>query len=142
MVGGTAWFQINGGGVDDIALVLAGYALLMAMVQVRLLPLFRTVPFGPAWWAFSFSYAATATYGIRWLEAGSSAHQQVWIDAALIVTTALIIALTARTAVAIARGRFFPPPPAAIPSAPARSDTSTRDAGRSHPPQHSRRPVG
>jgi len=62
-----AWFRVNGGDVDPIALGLAGYALLMAIVQIRLIPLHRTVPFGPGWWAFSFPYAATAAFLLQWL---------------------------------------------------------------------------
>ena len=47
VVAGLAWFRINGGRVDAVALGPAGYALLMAMVQVRLVPLYRPLPFGP-----------------------------------------------------------------------------------------------
>jgi tellurite resistance protein len=117
VVGGSAWFQINGGRVDEVALLVAGYALLMAMVQLRLIPLFRTVPFGPAWWAFSFSYAATAGYGIRWLEAAGPTPPRVCVDVMLVITTALGLLLAARTAVAIARHRFFTPGPATVEAA-------------------------
>lgn len=133
VVGGGAWFQINGGRVDDIALFLAGYALLMAMVQLRLIPLFRTVPFGPAWWAFSFSYAATAAYAIRWLTAEGVGQQRLWTDIILVVTTAPALLLAARTAVAIARGQFFPPQPATAPAARSASTptSSATPTGRS-----------
>ena len=49
VVAGTAWFQLNGGQIDTVALVLSGYAVLMVMVQLRLVPMFRTAPFGPGW---------------------------------------------------------------------------------------------
>ena len=74
VVAGAAWFEINGGRVDGLALGLAGYALLMAMVQIRLVTVFRTAPFGPGWWAFSFSYAAVFLDALRWLSAEDVAH--------------------------------------------------------------------
>ena len=67
VVGGTAWFQINGNHLDQVALALAGYALLMVMVQLRVIPLYLRSPFGPGSWAFSFPYSAACTVGIRWL---------------------------------------------------------------------------
>jgi len=48
LVAGNAWFAIDGGRVDRIALALAGYALLMAIVQLGLVPLYRTVLFLPS----------------------------------------------------------------------------------------------
>ena len=73
-VAGVAWFAINGDQADGLALALAGYAVLMAMVQLRLVPLFRTAPFGPAWWAFSFCYAAVFLDAIHWLSAEDVSH--------------------------------------------------------------------
>ena len=66
---GNAWFAINGVRVDDLALGLAGYAVLMVIVQLGLIPAYRTVPFGPGWWSFSFPYAATVGNAILWLAA-------------------------------------------------------------------------
>ncbi|HEX8767950.1 MAG TPA: hypothetical protein VF714_06240 [Jatrophihabitans sp.] len=54
MVAGSAWFAINGAQPGALALGLAGYAVLMALVQLRLIPVSRRVPFGPGWWSFSF----------------------------------------------------------------------------------------
>ena len=42
-VGGATSRRLSTVGVVTIALGLAGYALLMAMVQIRLIPLYRTV---------------------------------------------------------------------------------------------------
>lgn len=68
-IAGLAWFSMNAGHVDPVALGIAGYALLMVMVQLRLVPLYRTVPFGPSWWTLSFPYAAVVAYAIRWMAA-------------------------------------------------------------------------
>jgi tellurite resistance protein len=39
----------------------------MAQVQVRLVPVYRRLSFSPGFWAFTFSYAATATDALVWL---------------------------------------------------------------------------
>jgi hypothetical protein len=69
MVAGNAWFAINGGRVDTPAAILGGPALLMLLVQVRLIPMYRRATFGPGFWAFSFPFAAAVTYGVDWLAA-------------------------------------------------------------------------
>jgi tellurite resistance protein len=50
-----------------MACVLGGYAVLMAVAQVRLIPVYRRVSFRPGAWTFAFSYAAAAGYTLEWL---------------------------------------------------------------------------
>lgn len=108
VVAGIAWFRINGGEVDPIALGLAGYALLMGMVQLRVIPLYRTVPFGPGWWAFSFPYAATVAYALQWSSAGHMSAAQVWSWVLLALVTAGAAALAGATVMALVADRFLP----------------------------------
>jgi tellurite resistance protein len=116
VVAGAAWFAINGGRVDAVAAGLAGYAGLMVLVQVRLVALYRTVPFGPAWWAFTFSYAAVGVDGIGWLAHEHAIGGRTWSLVIAAVTTLAIGALLVRTAHSLARGRFLPPAPAPAPA--------------------------
>ena len=109
-VAGTAWFAINGGRIDTLALCLAGYAALMIIVQLRLAPAYRAVPFGPSWWAFSFSYAAVFVYGLHWLDAASGAGADICADALLATVTVGIAVLVVRTLSALARRTFLPSP--------------------------------
>jgi tellurite resistance protein len=108
VVAGTSWFMINGGQVDGLALGLAGYSTLMVLVQLRLVEVYRTVPFGPGWWSFSFSYAAVFVNAIFWLSAENVPHRTAWTDVLLAVVTMAIAALAVRTGVALARGTFLP----------------------------------
>jgi tellurite resistance protein len=108
VVAGSAWFTINGGRVDAVALGVSGYGMLMALVQVRLVPLYAKTPFAPSWWAFSFSYAAAFALGIRWLAAEATPHRDFWTDVLLAIVTLALAALAARTAVGVSRGTFFP----------------------------------
>lgn len=112
VVAGTAWFELNGGQVDTVALVVSGYAALMVAVQLRLVPMFRTAPFGPGWWAFSFSYAAVFIDAIHWLDAEDAPNGQVWTYLLLAGVTLAVLALVGRTANALRRGTFLPAPPA------------------------------
>jgi tellurite resistance protein len=114
VVAGAAWFEINGGRIDTVALALAGYALLMALVQLRLIPLYRSVPFGPSWWAFSFSYAAVFVDAIHWLSAEHSEHGRVWAYVLTAIVSAAIFMLAVRTILALKRGTFLPAAPAPV----------------------------
>jgi len=108
VIAGIAWFELNGGQVDLISFILAGYAFLMVVVQVRLVPLYRRIPFGPAWWAFSFPYAAAAGYALRWLGAEHVAGLAAWTWLLLIITTGAAAVLVIRSAAALVGRRFLP----------------------------------
>jgi tellurite resistance protein len=107
-VAGSAWFAINGGRPDVVAFGLAGYTVLMVLVQLRLVPVYRTAPFGPAWWSFAFSYAAAVLLGIRWLAADHVTGQRPLTWLLLAVVTVGTGVLAVRTAVHLSRGTFLP----------------------------------
>ncbi|WP_311736742.1 SLAC1 family transporter [Kineococcus radiotolerans] len=107
VVASNAWFALNGGRSDVVVILLAGYGVFMTLVQVRLIPLYLRSTFGPGFWSFSFSYAALATTAITWLHLTSPTGKNGW---AIIVVAALTLgyaALIARTAIAVARGKYF-----------------------------------
>jgi tellurite resistance protein len=126
VVAGNAWFAINGGRVDILAGVLAGFSVLMLLVQLRLIPLYRRAPFGPGFWSFSFLAAATVTCGVHWLAAehvsGGTALGYVLVG----VLTAGFALLTAQTVIALGNGTFLPRVAAAgqAGAAPAKSESS------------------
>jgi tellurite resistance protein len=108
VVAANSWFAINGGRVDLPAAILAGFSVLMLLVQLRLIPLYRRAPFGPGYWAFSFPAAAAAALGVRWLAAehvrGGTALGYVLVG----VLTAGFALLTARTVSGLMNGTFLP----------------------------------
>jgi tellurite resistance protein len=119
VVAGNAWFLINGGHVDAIAAGLAGYAVLMVLVQLRLIPVYRRVPFGPGWWAFSFSYAAAFTLAVNWLAAERVPGRGAWTAALLVVLSLGMVALSVPTVRRLAQRTYMPvvgttPPLAAV----------------------------
>jgi tellurite resistance protein len=87
-VAGTAYLALDGGRADPIALGVTGFCLLMVLAQVRLLPIYRQVPFFPGFWAFAFPWAAVAGLAIRWIAIEHPAGQRTY---ATIVTSAITI---------------------------------------------------
>ncbi len=107
VVAGTAWFAMNGNRADLTAELLAGYAVLMVVVQLRLVPLYVRLPFVAGVWAYGFTGAATATVAIRWLVAGHVAAQRPLTYALLALVSLGVAGLALRTAVGLRRGTFL-----------------------------------
>ncbi|MFF3890311.1 TDT family transporter [Streptomyces sp. NPDC001914] len=107
VVAGNVWFAMNGGRVDFVASALAGYAILMALVQVSLVPTYRTAPFGPPYWAFGFTYAAAVTDLIHWLSIENVDGRREVTYALLAAATVSYAALCLYTFIKITRGAFF-----------------------------------
>jgi tellurite resistance protein len=129
VVAGNTWFLLNGGRIDAVAAGLAGYAALMALVQLRLIPVYRQVPFGPGWWAYSFSYAAAFALAVNWLGAGQVPGRTALITALLGVLTLAVAALGVRTVQRIAGGAYMPPVAGSSPR-PAVDDLAKSSAAR------------
>jgi tellurite resistance protein len=118
-VAGSAYFALHGPTPDVFAYGLAGYAVLMVLVQVRLLPLYARLRFTPAFWAFAFSWTAVALLAQLWLRSERPAGEVVYAALAAGAVSLLTAAIAARSLLAIARGEFLPQPSAAPTSVPA-----------------------
>jgi tellurite resistance protein len=109
-VAGNAYFLIHHGSPDLLLLSLSGYAALMTVAQIRLLPLYRKLSFTPGFWSFTFPPANMALFALRWLglehPAGGSAYAWIIVTA----LTVLVGSIAARTILTAARGRLFPSP--------------------------------
>jgi tellurite resistance protein len=108
-VAGIGYFALTGGRIDLPAQVLAGYLVLMIVVQIRLLPQFLALRFGPGFWAFTFSWAAAATDALEWITLRKPAGATVCAVVILAVITAFVGYVAARTVLVIARGQLLPP---------------------------------
>jgi tellurite resistance protein len=107
-VAGNAYILIHPGSPDLLLRGLSGYAILMIVAQIRLLPLYRTLSFTPAFWSFAFPPANMALFGLRWLELEHPAGGGVYAWALVAGITVLVGAIAARTIVAVAHGQLFP----------------------------------
>jgi tellurite resistance protein len=108
-VAGSAYFLLHPGRPDLLAYGIAGYAVMMVIAQVRLLPLYRAAGFTAGFWSFTFPWAAMATLALRWLALEHPPGQRLYAWVVIALTTILVIAIAARTVVEIAPGHSLYP---------------------------------
>ncbi|GCE28781.1 dicarboxylate transporter/tellurite-resistance protein TehA [Dictyobacter alpinus] len=108
VIAGNAYFTLTGNRVDPVAYILAGYTVLMALVQLRLLTLYLKLPFSPGLWSFTFSYAATAAYALRWLHLQHFAGATLLGYIVLAAITLFIGGILLRSLIALGQGTFLP----------------------------------
>ena len=96
------------------ACALGGYVVLMAVAQVRLIPIYRRLPFTPGYWAFTFAYAAVVTDALGWLAITKPPAATGYAIALITLPTVLVSWIACRTVVLARRGQLLPAePPAA-----------------------------
>jgi tellurite resistance protein len=108
VVAGNAYFALTGGRVDMGAYLLAGYAVLMVLVQLRLAPIYLMAPFAPSFWTFTFSYAAVTANALRWIDIKQISGGMMLGYLLLAAITALIGGIAIRSVIALRHGRFLP----------------------------------
>lgn len=108
VVAGSAWFVINDSVPDTVQLALAGFALLMVGVQFRLITVYRRLPFSASFWAFTFSYCAVASYGVRWAHTAPDTWATVASWMLVAAATALVAAIAVRSVISLRQGTFLP----------------------------------
>ena len=112
-VAGLAYFAVAGRTVSFVACVLGGYAVLMALVQVRLVAVYRRLSVTPGSWAFTFAYAAAAADALVWLAITKPPGAPGSAIAVITLITAFASWIAFRTVVLAVRGQLFPAwPPA------------------------------
>jgi tellurite resistance protein len=109
-VAGNAYAALTGGRIDAVAYMLAGYTMLMVLVQVRLLPLYRALPFAPSFWGFTFSFASVAIDAMRWVQVEQPDGAALLEYAVLAATTLFIGDIALRSLVALNLGHVLPLP--------------------------------
>ncbi|GAA4244835.1 SLAC1 family transporter [Dactylosporangium darangshiense] len=105
---GLAYLAITHGKVDAVAFGLAGYTLLAALIQLRLVGVYRHLHFTSGFWAFAFPYAAVATFTLHWVVYAHPPGYRIWAWVVILAITAFVAALAAETTAALARHRFLP----------------------------------
>jgi tellurite resistance protein len=96
-VAGSAYFAVAGQTVNFVACALGGYAVLMALVQLRLIPIYYRLPFTPGAWSFTFAYAAAAADALGWLTIKKPPGTTGYAVAIIALLTAFIAWIAVRT---------------------------------------------
>jgi tellurite resistance protein len=112
-VAGSAYFLLHGSVPTAFAYALAGYTVLMVLVQLRLLPLYVRLKFNPGFWSFTFSWSAVAAIALRWLAVEAPGGQTLYASLVAGAISLLVAAVAARSLLAGARGELLPPSAAA-----------------------------
>ena len=107
-VAGSAYFAVAGPAVNLVACALGGYAVLMALIQVRLIPVYRRLSFTPGAWSFVFAYAAAAAYALLWLTTTRPPGAAGYAITVIVLLTAFVTWIAFRTVVLAVRGQIFP----------------------------------
>ncbi len=107
-VAGSAYFAVAGQSVSLMASVLGGYVVLMAVAQVRLIPVYCRLSFAPGVWSFTFSYAAAAAYALVWLMIKKPPAATGYAIAVIALLTVFVSWIAFRTVVLAVRGQLFP----------------------------------
>ncbi len=102
-VGGSAYFLLHPGPPDMFAYIIAAYAVMMVIAQLRLLPLYRALPFESEFWTFTFPCTATGTLALRWLALEHPDGQRVYAWIVITLASILVIAIAACTVVELAQ---------------------------------------
>ena len=104
----VAYLAVTDGPPDRLAQILFGYALLHALVMVRLVPWLRQQPFSPAAWAYTFGVSALPLAALRLTERGLEGPNAS-LAVPLFAAANLIIGWIAlRTLGLLLRGKLLP----------------------------------
>ena len=106
-VAGLAYFALGGQGSSLGACMLGGYAVLMALVQLRFIPLYAKLSFSPGFWAFTFSYAAAATDALEWISQRKPAGAIAYAIVIIAAITLFIGIIAFRTTILLLRGQLL-----------------------------------
>jgi len=107
-VAGVAYFALTGGAINFAARVLGGFCVLMALAQLRFVPLYARLRFSPGFWAFTFSYAAVTTDALLWITVARPPGATGYAIAIVALITIFIAAIGARTVLAAVHGQLLP----------------------------------
>jgi tellurite resistance protein len=128
-VGAVAYLNISGGQADIFAQALLGYALLQALILLRLTPWIFAQPFAPSYWAFSFGLAALPTAVVRIAEQGADRPMLILAPALFLLANVAIGVLAIGTIVLLLRGKLLPAAPS-VQAVATPPPTSVSGAGR------------
>ncbi len=110
-VASVTYLTMTDGQPDRLSQMLLGYALLQALVMLRLWRWLGEQPFAPATWAYTFGIAALAISTTTFVERGGTGILAMIAPAIFVFANGFIGVVLARTALLAFQGRLFPAPP-------------------------------
>jgi tellurite resistance protein len=122
-VGAVCYLSVSGGHSDLFAHMLIGYALLQALLLVRMGRWIAEQPFAPSYWAFTFGATALAGATIRLSTDSQGGALAVLAPVLFGLANLIVIGIAAGTIWLLLVGKLLPPAPAqaSAPATPART---------------------
>ena len=105
---GNAYFLLTNGSINLLTYMFAGYAVLMILVQLRLVPVYSKLAFAPGFWAFAFPYTAVTVYVLRWINVEHPSGSILLGSVVLAAVSLLIGGIALRSLIALWQGKFLP----------------------------------
>jgi tellurite resistance protein len=106
-VGTAAYLSATIGQPDTLAHAMFGYAVLQALVLLRLTPWLLRQKFGVSYWAFTFGATALATDAIRLVERGDGSPLLFLAPTIFIVVNVTVLIIAVATIFQLAHGSLF-----------------------------------
>jgi tellurite resistance protein len=100
--------NVGTGGPDIFVHALIGYAILQALVLVRLFPWLREAGLTAAWWSFSFGAAALPTAAMKLIAQGDTGAVETLAPYLFAAGNLVIAAIVMLTMMLIAKGWLLP----------------------------------
>lgn len=107
-VGAICYLAVGSGVPDLVAHAMIGYALLQAILLLRLWPWIAEQPFGAAYWAFTFGATALAGAAIKLAAHGDAGAMSVLAPILFVGANLLVIAIAVGTIGLLVRRRLLP----------------------------------
>jgi tellurite resistance protein len=107
-VAGLAYFSMTGDRRDIVSYGFAGYTVLMALVQVRMLPTFLRLRFGAGFWAFTFAWSAAVAYALAWIALEKVSGARVYATLLVAAMTLAVVVIAVKTLVLLRDGKLLP----------------------------------
>ena len=110
-VGCVAYLSVTTGVPDALAHAMLGYAMVQALLLLRLTPWIFRQPFSPSFWGVTFGTTALATAAVRMVGRGDVGAVQTIAPALFLLANAVVGIIAARTAYLLIRGKIIPSAP-------------------------------
>ena len=107
---GRAYFGLTDYRIDIISAVFAAYTVWLLLLQIRFIPLYRTVKFSLGYWSLPFPLATVSTYCIQWLDQVNPPGNLLFELSVLRVITLLTGAIAYRSLIFFDRGQVIKVP--------------------------------
>lgn len=108
-VAALAYAAISSGPPDWFAHALVGYALVQALIVLRLLPWILEQPFAASYWGFTFGITALAAAPLRMIEKGDTGVFAELAPFVFVLANIAMATIVLGTVRLIVQGRLLPP---------------------------------